>query len=274
VWEIKRELVALRGSSRFCYRMWTTDHPSDVDSVALDDRAALAGLLTDGAGRQLTFRFAALPWNRDNLVASQALLDAARRGDTAPVEEWFPTGPDCVDDRGWTPLCRAAQGGHLDTAKLLLEARADVEKGVGGHTAVLIACERGMVEMVQILVKAGADIEKEVVRGKVSLTDYDESKEWAEPALMLRNGEGQDLVELFVKLAMEGKGAAYLVKQLIFRTAREIERKMECIVEVGKVVASSPDGPSVKLKCLSKLAKSLRVRLTDADAVLHNCAKY
>lgn len=113
-----------------------------------------------------------------------------------------------------------------------------------------------------------------VVRGKVQLTDYDESDERPPPEWLVRK-DGQDLVDLLVHLASVGKRAAYLLKQFVFRTAREIEQKIEYIVDGATATdSSSPAGRSVKLKCLSRLAKSLRIRLLDGDSVLADCSKY
>jgi len=68
----------------------------------------------------------------------QALLDAAKNGDTPLVKRRLDAGADAnLRGRGgWTPLMYAVGSGHAETAKVLIGAGADPDKadtcGVGG----------------------------------------------------------------------------------------------------------------------------------------------
>lgn len=99
-----------------------------------------------------------------------ALLDAARKGDSATVKGLIDSGVniDARDHREirWdvTSLMHAAGGGHLDIVKLLLDAGVNVnlkdtgipgmEDGLG--TALQYAINSGHEEIAQLLLRSGA----------------------------------------------------------------------------------------------------------------------
>ena len=57
------------------------------------------------------------------------------------------------------PIHAAADAGHLEVVKLLLEARADTNsKNANGATALLLAAWKGRSEVARLLLQAGADI--------------------------------------------------------------------------------------------------------------------
>ncbi|MGM3277296.1 ankyrin repeat domain-containing protein [Ralstonia sp. 24A2] len=121
------------------------------------------------------------------------LLNAAAKGETAKVAEQLKQGVsvDVRDGGNSTPLLLATQGNHVDTARVLIDAGADVNAqnkrldsayllaGAEGHldilrmtlshganlkstnryggTALIPACERGHVEVVKTLLEAGVD---------------------------------------------------------------------------------------------------------------------
>jgi ankyrin repeat protein len=122
------------------------------------------------------------------------LLKAAAQGDTAKVLEQLKEGVpvDVPDGGGNTPLLLATQGNHVDTARVLIDAGANVNAqntrldsayllaGAAGRldilrmtlahganlkstnryggTALIPACERGHVEVVRVLLDAGVDV--------------------------------------------------------------------------------------------------------------------
>ena len=64
---------------------------------------------------------------RDNRGRSRLYL-AAEIGDVEKVKSLLENAetPDQRDDCKWTPLMRSAQNGHLEVARLLIDAGADV----------------------------------------------------------------------------------------------------------------------------------------------------
>ena len=86
---------------------------------------------------------------------------AAESGDTAKIAESLNQGIDVnvTDEHGQTALMVAADEGHVDTVKLLLQHKAspDLQNRLGG-TALMLACFKGHLEVVTELLKAGADV--------------------------------------------------------------------------------------------------------------------
>ncbi|KAI0102851.1 hypothetical protein GGR51DRAFT_525619 [Nemania sp. FL0031] len=65
--------------------------------------------------------------------------------------------PDTVDHHGIPALLRAVKRSSLESAKLLLEEKADSRKGDGHTTALHLAVESEDLEMVELLLGHGAD---------------------------------------------------------------------------------------------------------------------
>ncbi|CAE7469322.1 ANK1 [Symbiodinium sp. CCMP2592] len=63
------------------------------------------------------------------------------------------------------PLCQAVAGGHLDIVRLLLEAKADSNKG----SPLCAACDDGHTEIAQLLLTAGADVDASNTDGRTPL---------------------------------------------------------------------------------------------------------
>lgn len=76
---------------------------------------------------------------------------------------------DTVDTFGWTPLMLACEKGHLEVAKLLVEAGADVDRQTTSHTLATplhIAAEKGHTEVVKFLLdSSNTNVNKEMARG-------------------------------------------------------------------------------------------------------------
>ena len=94
------------------------------------------------------------PTDRDRL-----LVDAAQRGDTALVEELLKEGADPnTTSGGASPLVFAAEEGHIDIVRLLLQAGANINEGDNGNiTPLICASTRGYAPIVRLLLDAGAD---------------------------------------------------------------------------------------------------------------------
>ncbi len=91
-----------------------------------------------------------------------ALLDAARRGDVAAVRSALSDGADlnAAEGDGLTALHIAAEQGNSQIARLLIDARANVEAKtrLGEYTPLHLAAEGAHVSVVRVLLEAGADV--------------------------------------------------------------------------------------------------------------------
>lgn len=101
-------------------------------------------------------------------------LAAAESGDTAKVAESLNQGIEInvTDEHGQTALMLAADEGHVDTVKLLLQHRAlsDLQNRLGG-AALMLASFNGHLEVVTELLKAGADVNAKSKNGYTALME-------------------------------------------------------------------------------------------------------
>ncbi|XP_062555858.1 ankyrin repeat and KH domain-containing protein mask-like isoform X3 [Armigeres subalbatus] len=78
-----------------------------------------------------------------------------------------------------TPLMEAAQEGHIDLVRFLLENRADVHAQTQtGDTALTYACENGHTEVADILLYYGAELEHESEGGRTPLMKACRAGHW------------------------------------------------------------------------------------------------
>ena len=148
VHELKRRLESFCGLPRFRQRL------VHADGTLLDDHDMLRP-----SGVQLVL-LAFCPTS-----ASQAaeLVDAARSGMTSTVELLLqrPQDPNLGNP---APLLFAADNGHLEVARLLLEAGADAnisENTVfNDATPLILACQNGHFQVARLLLRAKADVDK------------------------------------------------------------------------------------------------------------------
>jgi ankyrin repeat protein len=98
-----------------------------------------------------------LPQHRPTLhtCAEKGHLDVAR--------DLIEAGADvnAKDNNGFTPLCFCAKKGHLDVARALIEAGADVnakvDNGDNGVTPLYVCAQEGHPEVARALIKAGSN---------------------------------------------------------------------------------------------------------------------
>ena len=103
-----------------------------------------------------------------NSSKDASLYSAAFNGDARKVEELLSQGArvDARDDQGFTPLLAAAQRGHTEVCKLLLETgKANVKETTpDGFTPLLYAVDKGHTEMCELLLDNGSDLEEKTPR--------------------------------------------------------------------------------------------------------------
>ncbi len=92
---------------------------------------------------------------------NNALIDAARKGDTATVSRLLNSGANvnAQNNGGWreTALMNAAEQGHTDIVNALISAGADVNAQSSiGRTALMFAAYEGHTEIANMLRAAGA----------------------------------------------------------------------------------------------------------------------
>lgn len=78
---------------------------------------------------------------------------------TTRTNTYRSTGDDSRDFEENTPLLTAAQEGHYDTAKTLLDQGAHPDsQNVYGYTPLLSAVSRGHLQLAKLLVERGANV--------------------------------------------------------------------------------------------------------------------
>jgi len=104
----------------------------------------------------------------DVITSSESSRDIYRQ-----VKQILKNNPDIdvnKEDDGVTPLYAASKNGHLDVARLLVEAGADIDKAKdNGYTSLHIASLWGHLEVVKYLVEQGADKDKATNVGRTPL---------------------------------------------------------------------------------------------------------
>lgn len=178
---LKRHLQRLCGRPRFRQRL--------LNQGSLLDETEEVATRTD-------LQLVLLPFESISLDEVEELIDAAADGQVMKVEEFLkrPVDPD-VTDNETTALSEAASEGHVEVARLLLEAGAATDKDDPGYCTPLSASAMcGHVEVVQLLLEAGADRDKVSDRGTpLSWAAYEGHVEVARS--LLQAGAAKDKVD-------------------------------------------------------------------------------
>lgn len=81
-----------------------------------------------------------------------------------------PSLVDCCDEDGYTPLHRAAYGGHVDAVSALLTAGAEINPHtVDGWTPLHSACRWSRVAVASLLLRHGAELNAQTNGGLTPL---------------------------------------------------------------------------------------------------------
>lgn len=91
-----------------------------------------------------------------DVTEDKQMMAAARENDTVSLEKLLksPRSPNTRDAEGQTPLHHAAEHGHVEPMRLLLEAGAEID--TPSKTPLHAAVESGHLEAVRFLVQNGA----------------------------------------------------------------------------------------------------------------------
>ena len=119
----------------------------------------------------------------DEVLRREQLHSACTKGDIADVTRLLKEGhnPNAFDELGRTPLHYAAQHGHLDVMRLLLDSGADVnahDESVIGDTVLLHVASNCSFEVAKVLIDAGAN---PTIPGWMMLTALHKSEERKKP---------------------------------------------------------------------------------------------
>ena len=107
----------------------------------------------------LDLQLVKLPFLPPERERDKAFFYACIQGEVAKVERALhgPQDPNIIK-YGWTVLCMTSRCGHLEVARLLLEAGADKDKfDHHGQTPLHLASYNGHLEVANLLLQSGAD---------------------------------------------------------------------------------------------------------------------
>ena len=98
----------------------------------------------------------------ENRLRRTALIIAADQGHSECIRLLLDRNADIEskDNSGSTALLVATEKGHLESVRLLLDRNADIEsKDINGRTAFLVAAKKSRLECIRLLLDKNADVE-------------------------------------------------------------------------------------------------------------------
>ena len=153
--DMKKTLAALIGISRFRQKLLSEDGLENPDDEVL-------------ASTPLKLQLVMLEFLPSDPLEDQRMMAASGDNDSRMLEELLqcPRNPNMMNLDGNTPLHRAAEHGCLEAIGLLLEAGAMKDalttepEAAEGWTPLLFAAENGHFDCIRVLVDARVDINK------------------------------------------------------------------------------------------------------------------
>lgn len=136
--------------------------------------------------------FEAAIHGHDNIV--QSLLQGGAQVEAATIGSRFSQlSGYLMDVEGVTPLIAAAEAGHFQTIRLLVNAGADVNRSdASGFTALMGAARAGHPSMVEFLLARGAHLDAVDASGRNALTHAIEFKHQQEISPILKRQRNKD----------------------------------------------------------------------------------
>ncbi|XP_046607521.1 tonsoku-like protein isoform X1 [Neodiprion virginianus] len=145
------------------------------------------------------------------------------------IDDGHPT--DIRDNFGWTPLHEAANHGHVEIAKLLLNAGADVNDPGGssceGITPLHDAASCGNFSVMNLLIEFGANIYAVTEKGDTIL---DSLEDWRKRAKELSGLDKSEYEHMHSKLSQKGVTRTTVKKRMNIT----LERKSSHCIDVLK----------------------------------------
>eukprot|EP00934_Nitzschia_sp_Nitz4_P000144 Nitzschia sp. Nitz4//scaffold23_size168460//114408//117133//NITZ4_002234-RA/size168460-snap-gene-0.165-mRNA-1//-1//CDS//3329543680//144//frame0 len=195
------------------------EHNLLFDSIAVENEEFALMLIEKGADIKF----------RDESKVS-CLLQAGHRGMTSVVKALLEKNGgkdgfvDTASAEGVTPLIAAASEGQLESLKLLIAAKADVNaKDTDGTTALMASSARGHLEVVKALLAAGASVNAQNSDGHT-------------PLMFAYNGKNQveTLWERYNKFVAEGEGELDSDTMKILKEALDMHKSLvELLLKSG-----------------------------------------
>ena len=154
---VKRRLEVICGRPRFTQRLLLWDGQMLSDDFVLDGPVDI----------QLVLQ----PFEESSQDQIRQLQKAASDNNIPVLEQLLqrPVDPD-LDLGRFTPMHVACGRGNIEAARLLMEAKADKDKGTNdGETPMFAASLKGHLDVVQLLLEAKADKDKAKDEGTAPL---------------------------------------------------------------------------------------------------------
>lgn len=226
-WVVSHDHMLRRAASDYSWKRWSDLHSEPPDQFS----------------RHLFLRYAFVEWKIHASASSEALLHSwhklpinvaqapalrdswflhvSEKGQVAVARLLLENGADIMakDERGKTPIFRAAECGQVAMAKLLLENGADIEaKDEHGRTPIFMAAEWGRKAVVELLLENGANIEARDNNGRTPIFTAAQNGLGGVVKLLLENGaniEAKDNKGRTPILIAADRGPEAVVKQLL-----------------------------------------------------------